>query len=149
MNNQDFGFVADALLALCERDNEKPFYSDEEFRHKLIKASRKEPFASQLPLAEGHQVLLHDECCAVFEKARLTKRQADVLTRRLEGFTFEEIGDTAGHSKQGAQSIFVQALKKLSRSFHVYRYTGLSDVYRKETRRGVRRNGFGRMFPKP
>lgn len=146
MTNQDFAFVADALLALCEREREAPFYSNEEFRLKELVASRRDRFAGHLGLAEESDFLFQEECRAVFDNAKLTERQAEVLTQRLEGCTFEQIGKESGHSKQNAQSVFILAIKKLSRSFHVYRYRGLSEVYRGETQRGVRRCGFGRMF---
>ncbi len=148
MTELDFSFVADALLALCERDREAPCYSEKQIYLKMKKAQWREPFAAQLMIAGGHDVLLQEECQDVFKEARLTERQAEVLASRLEGFTFEEIGEVGGHTKQGAQSVFVQALKKLTRAFHVYRYRGLSDVYRREVRRGANRGTFGRMMPK-
>jgi len=148
MTNHDFAFVADALLALCERDRDAPFFSEEELRLRKLYENQQEVFGTQLPLINGPDWLLRDECLEIYRGAQLTKRQATVLQKRLAGFTFEEIGLRSGHSKQGAQSVFIQAIKKLARSCAVYRYVGLSEVYRRETRRGLRHSGFGRMFPR-
>ena len=63
---------------------------------------------------------------------------------RLEGRTFEDIGRLRRHTKQAAQNIFVQALKKFARALAVYEYTGLAEVYQNEINRG-RRRGTGKM----
>jgi len=141
----DLSFVADALLALCEGSASHPFYTEPGFHLKLRLADRREPFYDHLVRQRGDDPLLRQECHDVFQMARLTERQSTVLMRRLEGWTFEEIGKSCFHSKQGAQNIFVQALKKIARAFRVYAYTGLSDVYRSETRRGLPRTGLGRI----
>ena len=138
MTREDLAFVADALLALCEKDRRAPFYGEEAFKTKLKRSFEGDALFEHLLSRTGHDELLQHECIGVFRHAHLTRRQSDVLHLKLEGFTFEEIGHRAGHTKQGAQSIFSQALKKLVRSFHVYPYAGLSDVYRRETRRGLR-----------
>ena len=145
MTTEDLKFVADALLALCERAPQQPFYSDEGLRVKLKRAERKEALYGHLVHHRGEDPLLKSECADVFHRAKLTPKQSDVLLRRLEGWTFEEIGNVAGHSKQGAQHIFIQALKKIARSLHVYPFRGLSEVYRWETRRGSRRAGVGKI----
>jgi hypothetical protein len=121
LSPDDLSFVADALLALCERGSERPWYSEEGMR------------------------VLSRECHDVFCRAGLTRRQSVVLLQRLEGWTFEEIGRAVGGSKQGAQHVFVQAVKKIARAFRVYPFKGLSEVYRWETRRGLRRSGLGRI----
>lgn len=143
MTHDQAAFIADALLALCERTPERPFYTEESMRYKLKQAQRREPIYGHLIMGRRDDPMLRDECEDVFSLARLTDRQADVLWKRLDGWTFEEIGRAGGHTKQGAQSIFVQALKKLARAFRVYPYRGLSDVYRIEVRRGSSRRGFG------
>ena len=141
----DLSFIADALLALCEKSPERPHYSEEGIRCKLKMAERREPLYGHLVRQRGEDPLLRGECLDVFESARLTARQYDVLLKRLEGWTFDEIGSANGHSKQGAQHIFVQALKKIARAFRVYPFKGLSEVYRWETRRGLSRTGLGRI----
>lgn len=146
MTCEDLSFVADALLALCERTADRPFYSEETFRLKLKLAERREPLLEPIEALRTDDALLRVECRDVFREAKLTERQAAVLARRLDGWTFEEIGKEGGHSKQGAQHIFVQALKKIVRAFRVYPFKGLSDVYRDEVRRGLPRTRTGRIL---
>jgi hypothetical protein len=141
----DLSFVAEALIALCERSDSRPCYSDEGLKIKLKRAEWKDPIYGHLVRHQGEDPLLQKECDDVFTIARLTRRQSDVLLQRLEGWTFDEIGQAGKHTKQAAQNIFVQALKKIARAFRVYAYKGLSDVYRQETRRGVRKAGLGRI----
>jgi hypothetical protein len=136
MTKEDFEFVADALLALCEDERRRPFYSENTFRCKLRREAEKRSLVARLSERFPENDLLRSECMSVFERARLTPRQTEVLADRLEGWTFEEIGRKGGHSKQGAQSIFVQSLRKLTQAFRAYPYRGLSEVYRKEIRRG-------------
>jgi hypothetical protein len=145
MTNEDLNFVAEALLAMCEKESRRPYYSEHNMLAKLKVAERREPLYGHLVVQRGEDPLLKSECADVFARAKLTQRQADVLMKRLEGWTFEEIGNAGGHSKQGAQNIFVQALKKIARSFRVYPFRGLSEVYRWETRRGSPRAGVGKI----
>lgn len=144
MTQEDLRFIADALVALCQKDNQAPFYSEAAFEKRLRRHERRDSLLAKV-LRVRQDTLWADECRDVLANANLTARQSHVLNLRLEGFTFEEIGNACGHSKQGAQSIFLQALKKLTRAFHVYPYSGLSDVYRWEVKRGGTRGGFGTM----
>lgn len=146
MTKDDLRFVADALLALCEPDPSHPFYSEEMFHTKVKLAHVREPGVIGLMLSKHLDCeLMVRECEDLLEAAQLTCRQTEVLNLRLEGHTFEEIGKAGNHSKQGAQKIFLQALKKLHRASAVYRYEGLGDVYRTEVRRGLRPKAYGRM----
>jgi hypothetical protein len=145
LSPDDLSFVADALLALCERGSERPWYSEEGMRVKLKLAERREPQFGHLVRQTDGDPLLSRECHDVFCRAGLTRRQSVVLLQRLEGWTFEEIGRAVGGSKQGAQHVFVQAVKKIARACRVYPFKGLSEVYRWETRRGLRRSGLGRI----
>lgn len=140
MTREDLEFIADALLSLCEKDRRAPFYSESIFRLKMDKAAKREPLVGHLLRRKGFDPLLISECRGVLARAALTKRQHEVLNMRLEGRTFEEIGSTSRSTRQGAQRVFSQAIKKLVRSFRVYPYVGLSEVYRRETRRGLRRS---------
>lgn len=81
----------------------------------------------------------------ILKHAGLTDRQRDVCLQRLAGWTFVEIGRQGGHSKQGAQNIFFQALKKIRSAWRVYPYAGLSSIYRQEVARGARPAGAGRL----
>lgn len=131
--------LADALLSQVPRNPQSPHYTEESFKRKLNNQARRE---SQLPLRterQGALDLYRNEWCEVTEAAGLTERQAEVVQMRLSGHTFEQIGDTFGHSKQGAQNIFFQAAKKLARAWITNPYRGLPSVYEDECRRGLRR----------
>jgi hypothetical protein len=145
MTQEQAAFVSEALLALCERSSDRPFYSEQMLERKLKVAQQKDPLYGHLLMGRNEDEILRHECQEIFTRARLTERQASVLTMRLDGFTFEEIGRRGGHTKQGAQSIFLQALKKLTRAFRVYPFRGLNEVYRQELKRGVRSRSFGTM----
>lgn len=116
MTRENLSFVADALLALCEKDEHAPFYGDEAFRLKVLAGRRRDPKHAHLVMGRHGDTLLQAEWADVFRLAKLTVRQNDVVSQRLDGFTFEEIGRHGGHTKQGARQIFVQALKKLVRA---------------------------------
>lgn len=138
---------AELLLRLCEREPATPFYSEAELRRKLRLARLRESLAARTAPVRRPQAgdgLLERECEAVMRRAQLTERQSSVLSMRLEGLTFEQIGCASQSSKQNAQRVFTQAVKKLARSFTSYSYTGLSDVYHREIRRGAR-TAFGTM----
>ena len=138
MNREDYSFIAEALLALCEKDRKAPFVSERRLEQKLRKGEETDEVALQLARKRPDDTLLENECQEIVNMAKLTQRQTRVFRLRLQGHTFDEIGKGAGHSKQGAQSIFIQALKKIVRAFRVYPYSGLSDVYRWEVHRGAR-----------
>lgn len=134
----DLSFVADALLALCLPERDTPFYTEDGFEAKLQRIRRREADpAGELASRQGDEMLAI-ECRDVFRRAGLTPRQREVLDLRLEGYTFEEIGFKIRTTKQGAMSVFVQALKKVSRTFRDSPYAGLSEVYRSETKRRCR-----------
>jgi DNA-binding NarL/FixJ family response regulator len=84
------------------------------------------------------EYLLRAEWSLVADAAHLTANQQSVFEKRLSGWTFEEIGRQRGHSKQAAQNIFRQALKKLVRAWFADPLHGLADVYRQETLRGLK-----------
>lgn len=145
MHTENLAFVAEALLALCDKDDRAPFYSERAMRRKEDLASRRDPLHAQLALGRPSDSILSGECRDVVRSASLTERQMEIINLRLDGYTFEEIGRQRGCTKQGAQHVFVQALKKLDRAFDVYPYRGLSEIYRFEVRRGLPRRAFGRM----
>lgn len=141
----DLSFVADALLALCERELDAPFYTEDRFEAKLKRLKRRETESPGEMVSGRVDSILAVECRDVMRDARLTARQREVLDLRLEGFTFEEIGRQGRTTKQGAMNVFVQALKKISRTFRAYPYAGLSEVYRSDVKRGSRGKSFGTM----
>jgi DNA-directed RNA polymerase sigma subunit (sigma70/sigma32) len=138
MKMPEISLLADALLSQVPRDPKSPHYTEESFRRKLGNQTRRE---SQLPIRterQGALDLYRNEWCDVTEAAGLTERQSEVVQMRLSGHTFEQIGETFGHSKQGAQNIFMQAAKKLARAWISNPYRGLPSVYEQECRRGLR-----------
>jgi hypothetical protein len=135
MINGDISFVADALFALCDTSQLVP--CERRVKTVLMQEVPENLLYQAILLVKGHEPLLEVECREIYTKADLTPLQSKVLEMRLKGWTFEEIGRKRGHTKQGAQNIFVQALKKLARSLRVYPYTGLSEVYQGELRRGL------------
>lgn len=145
MDSIDLSFVADALLAMCERERDAPFYTDLGFEAKLQRIRRRETTSAGELISGRGDPMLSVECRDVLLAAGLTARQQEVLDLRLEGFTFEEIGGLSQTSKQAAMNVFIQALKKISRTFRAYRYAGLSEVYGSEIKRRSRGRSFGTM----
>jgi hypothetical protein len=139
MRNDDLSFVADALLALCQPDCDRPYFDDIALQKKIESARRNDSrFVARLASKATGGDLLASECADILIEARLTCRQLDVFQLRMQGYTFEEIGGRGLNTKQAAQAVFVQALKKLARCYAVYRYEGLHEVYESERRRGLR-----------
>lgn len=137
MNKETLGYLADRFLAACERDPVAPGYSENTFRRKLKLAHRRES-RSPIPRTRGGTVyLLEKEWIDVTERASLTDRQIRVMQLRLEGETFESIGRKFGHTKQGAQRVFLQGAKKLARAWLGNPYRGLPAAYDEEVRRGL------------
>lgn len=145
MTREDYAFVADALLTLCANDKKAPFYTEANYDLQLRKDRKNPPLHDRIVGLIGHDDIERQECRRILDRAALTRRQHDVFSRRIDGQAFESIGRAIGSTKQSAQSTFLAALKKISRAAHVYPYTGLSDVYRQEVRRGARSGSFGRM----
>lgn len=137
MFKETISLLADQLLASVERDRSAPAYRNNTFDRKLRLAEQREP---RLPLPrarEGTAYLLQQEWIEVSESANLTPKQVAVMQLRLEGQTFEYIGRKYGHSKQGAQRIYVQGAKKIARAWMNNPYRGLPAVYDKEIHRGL------------
>lgn len=141
MKLPEVSLIADALLACIPRDRNCPHYSEESFRRKLKGQQARE---INLPLTIGRMgaiELYRSEWIEITEAACLTPKQLDVVKMRMEGHTFEEIGRTFGHSKQGAQNIFYQGAKKLAKAWMDYPYRGLPNVYEEECKRGLKVRG--------
>ncbi|CAN5516490.1 hypothetical protein BH11ARM1_BH11ARM1_18010 [soil metagenome] len=134
--NPDINFITSALLSICQPE------INWDLRKKAGETvlSQKDPgqqIYTAMLCGKRHDALLATECQTVYDNAKLTPRQASVLQMKLSGYTFEEIGERRGSSKQSSQNIFLQAVKKIARALHVYPYAGLADVYNSETRRGT------------
>jgi hypothetical protein len=136
MNSLDLNFIAEALIRLSDLDR---CWNDRRPRKDLsldFPGAEKQIFYA-LARCPAHDRLLALECRTVYDNARLTRGQKKVLAMRLGGLTFEQIGQLRGMSRQAAQIVFLQAIKKLAHAMHVYPYAGLAEVYRTETTRGV------------
>lgn len=137
MNTFDLQFLADALLAIVGPNPGSPFsydtlasYKPQMGPHKMHEFVRIS--SSRRPNDEMWEL----ECIEIYQRAELTKNQAEVLEMRLLGLSFDQIGHIKSSSRQGAMQVFLQAIKKIGRVMRVYPYVGLSDVYRSEIRRG-------------
>lgn len=127
--------LAEAFLSLCTRDPTAPFYTEAGLRRRL-RQERARPALGPAIRNEATTYLLEREWAAIVIRARLTALQREVFGKRLCGWTFEEIGGRRGHTRQSAQRVFSQALRKLMAAWRTYEYRGLTDVYRLEVRRG-------------
>jgi hypothetical protein len=113
MKTEDLASLADAFLALCEPSRDAPFYCEDHFRLKFRKEVPVPPLDQQLARRPGDP-LLRSECQDVLRSAKLTKRQMEVINQRLDGWTFEEIGEWEGHTKQGAQRVLRKGLRRFA-----------------------------------
>lgn len=129
--------IADDILRSVQRDPEAPHYVEGSFRRKLDEATRRESQMALPRVRPGALYLYRQEWADITEAANLTKRQLQVVSLRLEGHTFEHIGDKFGTSKQGASRVFFQGARKLARAWLDYPYRGLPSVYEEETTRGI------------
>ena len=133
----EIGMAADALLSALPPDPNAPFCTEATYKRKTYRALKRERKIKIAYRKVASDYLLKREWDEVVNLAGLTARQRHVVEQRILGATYEHIGKCSCRTKQCAQQVFVQALKKIARAFHVYPYTGLSDVYSLETRRGV------------
>jgi DNA-directed RNA polymerase sigma subunit (sigma70/sigma32) len=129
-------FIADALLALCAEDD-RPAYTENELERRGRHRMDHDISWTLAALDSARDVLSQRECIAIVERAKLTDRQDRILRHRIAGRSFEHISRLFGTSKQNVQVAFVAALKKIRRACRVYPYSGLSEVYRWEVRRGA------------
>ena len=129
--------IADDLLRSVPRDPGAPHYIEDSFRRKLDDATRRESNMALPRVRLGALYLYQQEWADISERACLTKRQHQVVSLRLEGYTFEQIGDNFGTTKQGAARVFFQGAKKLAKAWLDYPYRGLPAVYDEETSRGI------------
>lgn len=136
---------ADKLLGRCPKDPLAPHYTEDGFRLKLLASRRNERRFEWPGKRPAVDYLARREWRGLMFEAHLTGRQHDVLRKRLSGWTFKEIGDAAGHSKQSARKIYAAAIKKIAHVLRVYRFRGLSEVYRGETSRGRNHSLKGKM----
>ncbi|MBX7136048.1 MAG: hypothetical protein K1X67_25545 [Fimbriimonadaceae bacterium] len=133
----EMGRLADSFLSLVERDRDAPYYTEPGFRRRLELDRRRQSKLAEPPPRVELSYLLRHEWSEMVQMANLTARQREVFAKRLSGWTFEEIGNASGRTRQGAQRVFSQAVRKLMVAWNEYPYRGLADVYRQEvSRRG-------------
>lgn len=146
MNRLELFLVADRILADIPRDPASPHYLEETFRKKLQLAEIREPKLRIRQTDPSEAYLIQREWASILRSAGLTARQREVVTLRLEGKTFEEIGRRSGCTKQAILNILRQAGKKIGVHCDVYPYAGLTEVYRAEMKRGLRPTPAGRLL---
>lgn len=135
MNTQNWS--ADSLLARCAQDKDFPFYTEDNLRRNLnysIKRAIETNYRCQLDETTN---IRNRELRELIRYARLTYRQRDILESRLDGDSYVSIGRRWGFSKQAAQKMYRQAIRKLEWSAQNYPYAGLTEVYRSEKKRSV------------
>ncbi|MFN3684217.1 MAG: sigma factor-like helix-turn-helix DNA-binding protein [Fimbriimonadaceae bacterium] len=131
---------ADALLARCQRDPERPFYRDDTFRSKERASRFRDVRFGFCALARPESPLAESELEGLLACARLTETQEQAVRLRIAGWTLEEIGALRGCTRQAVRNVLGKAASKLRRAMREYPYAGLAEVYRAEvSRRGPRR----------
>lgn len=139
-------YAADLLLSACERDVCEPFYRNESFNVKLRRSHRRDLEIGETAMSKPFDPLLRTECLDVFANANLTARQMEIVEQWLDGWSYEEIGQASGHTRQAAQRVFTQALKKLRAAYRVYPLQGMSEVYHQLTHRQPCSGRFGKLI---
>lgn len=135
--------LADLLLRLAGRDEQYPAYPESRnVQRELIDAQR----AAQLaPLHHNLQsdavhFLRRREIALMLASTSLTPRQREVVELFLLGYTFEEIGQRWGISKQAANKLFLRACDAIRRIWTQHPVCGLAQTYSESTlRRYARR----------
>lgn len=120
-------------------DEQRPFFSDAGLERKIAHNRRKTLANASFFLQAQTDPFKTGELRSILKAAKLTRRQSEVIKLRAKGLTFEEIGKLWNRTKQGAQRVYQQAVRKLKRARRVYPFAGLNEVYRQEIHRGANR----------
>jgi len=136
MTSEDLNFVADALLAICQSDQDRPCYTDEKLKEKDRQRPDLDTLWRRIAICRPHDPLLQRECAEIVSMAQLTERQATILQCKLDGASFEAISQRERCTRQSVRAGFIAALRKLRRAMDGYAFLGISDVYHQQTRRG-------------
>lgn len=145
MKNHELSYAADRLLSQVPRKPDEPHYVEDTFQRKLQLAWFRDPRAPEPPRDPTNTYLLQTEWADIFRRAKLTARQQDVVRLRIQGKTFEEIGNRTGCSKQAVLNVLKQAAKKIVQSMESYPYSGISEVYRDELKKKGSHGGPGKL----
>lgn len=120
-------------------DEERPFFSDAGLERRIAYSRRQALIHAGILNQDHSNPFKNGELRSILKEAKLTRRQYEVIKLRASGLTFEEIGKLWNRTKQGAQRVYQQAVRKLQRARRVYPFTGLNEVYRQEIHRGGNR----------
>jgi hypothetical protein len=133
-------YEADRILSAIVRDD-RPHYRSEDMVRKAKTDRRlaRRYAASRALKCEACTFLTKSAMRHVIRAAGLTRKQLQVLRARLAGYGWLEIGHRFGHSRQGAESIFKQAMRKVRQAYSADPYAGIEEVYRQEVNRHLPR----------
>lgn len=120
-------------------DDERPFFSEAGLERKIAYNRRQTLAYASLINESQNDPFRSGELRNILTAAKLTRRQYEVIKLRARGLTFQEIGRIWNRTKQGAQRVYQQAVRKLKRARRVYPFAGLNEVYRQEIHRGANR----------
>jgi hypothetical protein len=131
---------ADRILAAIVRDD-RPHYKTERIIQKARTDHRRCKDLSLItpPRCEATHEIRRRTVQRVLEASKLTRRQLEVLLAKVQGDSWLQIGRRFGYSRQAAQGIFKQALRKVRKAWVAYPFAGLEEVYRKEVSRYAQR----------
>ncbi len=130
--------LSDLLLRLAGRDEHYPAYPESRnVQRELVDAQRAPQLA---PLHHHLQVdavgfLRRREIALMLQSTTLTPRQREVVELFLQGYTFEEIGDRWGISKQAAHKLFLRACEAIRQRWADHPLFGLTLTYAESTLR--------------
>lgn len=130
--------LSDLLLRLAGRDEHYPAYPESRnVQRELADAQRAPQLA---PLHHNLQVdavnlLRRREIALMLESTPLTPRQREAVELFLRGYTFEEIGQHWGISKQAANKLFLRACDAIRQSWTEHPLHGLTLTYSESTLR--------------
>ena len=136
MNNHNENQSLASDYVAVSPDDERPFFSDAGLERKIAYNRRQTLAYASLINQNQTNPFRTVELRNILTSAKLTRRQYQVIKLRARGLTFEEIGKLWNRTKQGAQRVYQQAVRKLQRARRVYPFAGLNEVYRQEIHRG-------------
>ncbi len=118
-------------------DPERPYFSEAGLERRIAYGRKQSLAHASLLNQSQNDPFKAGELRNILRQAKLTKRQYEVIKLRSGGMTFDEIGRMWNRTKQGAQRVYQQAVKKLRKAQRFYPFAGLNEVYRQEIHRGA------------
>jgi len=125
-------------LRLAGRDEQYPAYPESRNAQRELADAQRAPQLA--PLHHNLQVdavgfLRRREIALMLQSATLTPRQREAVELFLHGYTFEEIGQHWGISKQAAHKLFLRACEAIRQSWTKHPLYGLTLTYSESTLR--------------